>query len=185
MMLRVALVLVLLAPSWILAQGEKVPSLVELARKERQRRASSRKAVPVITNATLEKLKRGDSRLPEAVPAEEAVEDQGGEGEAAGESRKQQWEGAFESVRLDLETAVTKGQVLDLRMNDLRRQFYSQDNGVTQARVKEQLRKTQEEIEQNKKATDQARKALQDLQQAARRAGVPPGRIRELSGNIR
>jgi len=181
-MFQVLLILLFLIPSWTLAQEQETPSLAELARKERQRRASSGKVIPVITNATLRGSTRGQAPPLAAVASGESQATQETASGADGRNQAEEWEGAFGATRLDLETAEAKGRVLELKMNDLGKQFYSQSNGVTQGRIQEQLQEAEKELDENKKAIESARLALQQLQQEARKAGVLPGKLRELSG---
>ena len=182
------LLILLLTPVSILAQQESSPpSLAELARKERERRARSQKEVPVITNATLKQALRGQVSAPGNAPQEEGEEEaQRESSDGAAQSAADQaaaLEASFTQARLDLETAVTKGRVLELKMNELRGQYYSQSNGVTQGRLQEQLQQLQLEIQANQQEVEAARAALQQLEQQARRDGVPPGAIRRMTAD--
>ncbi|MCH8320633.1 MAG: hypothetical protein IH790_06740 [Acidobacteria bacterium] len=83
-MIKVMLLVLLLVPAWSFAQddeGTKEPSLAELARKERERRAQLEE-VPLITNANIKRL--GGGRVSTAAgPEAETAATEGEEGAEA------------------------------------------------------------------------------------------------------
>ena len=168
-MIRVMLLVLLLAPAWSLAQENKEtkePSLAELARQERERRAQL-KEVLVITNANLKRLGGGFVSTAAGPEAETAATEgeEGAEVEAKTEAEAEEnnsekaetdpavWEGRFGETRLNLKNAVNRDLVLQLKMNDLR----TENLGGNQARTQQQLRETQQEIEENAKNVHSAR----------------------------
>ena len=66
------LLLLLLAPAWSFAQDAEEPSLAEVARRERERRASMEQPARIITNANLKDVKGkvSDSTAPSSVGTE-------------------------------------------------------------------------------------------------------------------
>ena len=52
-MIVLFLLLLLLTPAWSLAQDAEAPSLAEIARRERERRAGLEQPAQIITNATI------------------------------------------------------------------------------------------------------------------------------------
>ena len=153
-MIRVMLLVLLLVPAWSFAQddeGTKEPSLAELARRERERRAQLEE-VPLITNATLKRMgggrvstAAGPETETEATEGEEGAEENGSE---KAEGDPEVWEGRFDESRLNLKNAVNRDLVLQLKMNDLRNQYLS-GSGTNQSRTQQQLLETQQEIEKN------------------------------------
>ena len=145
-MIRVILLVLLLVPAWSFAQENeetKEPSLAELARKERERRAQL-KEVPVITNANLKRMGGGFVSTA-AGPEAETEATEGEEGAEAKENNSEKaetdpavWEGRFGEARLNLKNAVNRDLVLQLKMNDLRNQYLS-GSGTNQARIQQQL----------------------------------------------
>ncbi len=142
-MIRVMLLVLLLVPAWSFAQddeGNKEPSLAELARRERERRAQLEE-VPLITNATMKKM--GGGRVSTAAgPETEAGPTEGEEGAEENGSEQAEadpaaWEGRFDESRLNLKTAVNRDLVLQLKMNDLRNQYLS-GSGSSQSRIQQQ-----------------------------------------------
>lgn len=187
------LALLLVTPVWSAAQepgeaseegkSEEV-SLAALARRERERRARNNKEVRVITNATLKQIKGGRISVAEAPPPPEGSAE--GEGEAQAEAEKDMaaWRAEFEESRLNVKNAVNRSLVLQLKMNDLRNSYLREDDGATQARIQQQLQETLQQIEENKAETEKARQELQKLQNEAKGSGLPPGTIRELTGDL-
>ncbi len=188
------LILLLLSPAWAGAQEsqetQKEPSLAELARRERARRASLKK-VPVITNATLRNV-RGlistSTAPPSASTGEESAEGQAGtDAEAEAEDADQvtaEWKGRIGDARRKVEQAVNNSNVLQLKMNDLRNDYFRADDGTTQTRIQQQLQETIQEIELSRQEVQAARDALQSIQSQARQAGLQPGDIRDAVGEL-
>ncbi len=188
-MVKVMLLVLLLVPAWSFAQddeGTKEPSLAELARKERERRAQLEE-VPLITNANIKRL--GGGRVSTAAgPAAETAATEGEEraeenGSEKAETDPAVWEGRFGETRLDLKHAVNRDLVLQLKMNDLRNQYLS-GSGTSQARIQQQLLETQQEIEKNQKDVQSARQAMDALQGEAQKEGVPGDKIIGLVGEL-
>ncbi len=186
------LILLLLSPAWAGAQEsqetQKEPSLAELARRERARRASLKK-VPVITNATLRNV-RGlistSTAPPSASTGEESAEGQAGT-DAEAEDADQvtaEWKGRIVDARRKVEQAVNNSNVLQLKLNDLRNDYFRADDGTTQTRIQQQLQETIQEIELSRQEVQAARDALQSIQSQARQAGLQPGDIRDAVGEL-
>ena len=191
-MIAALLLVLLLVPAWSMAQGSeetKEPSLAELARRERERRAQM-KAVPILTNADLSKARGlvSTSVDPENMAAE-GVEgtEAGSEAEetpASTETEPAVWESKFGEARLTLKNNVNRDLVLQLKMNELRNSYLSEDNGVTQARIQQQLLETQQEIESNAQAVRESRSAMATLQSEAQAEGVSAETVRGLVGEL-
>jgi hypothetical protein len=190
--LKLFLILMLFFTGWGMAQESKEkPSLVDLSRQAKSRKAEG-KPVRVITNEDLKRLQNAPvstssssvkategEEASEAVPAETAgtaTEDQGPDVEF--------WKSAFAEARLNLKNAVNRGLVMQLKMNNLRNAFYREDDGTTQARIQAELAQTLEQLEANKQDVEEARDTLKTVEEEARKAGLPPGTIRELTAEI-
>ncbi|MDA2929214.1 hypothetical protein MYX84_04565 [Acidobacteria bacterium AH-259-O06] len=186
------LLVLFFVPTWAMAQEsketKKEPSLAELARRERERRANIKKEVPVITNATLKNLKGlvSVSEAP-AAPSQgetEAETETETEPEQTAEKDLASRKAEFDEARMNLKNAVNRSMVLQLKINDLRNAYFREDDGTTQARIQQQLQGTLQEIESNKQEVQAAREALQKLENEARKEGLQPGTIRELVGEL-
>ena len=188
-MIRVILLVLLLVPAWSFAQESeetKPPSLAELARRERERRAGL-KEVPVITNAHLGRAAGGLVSTAAGTGAETGAKEgeEGAEAEAADSENAESetdWEGEFGEARLNLKNAVNRDLVLQLKMNDLRNEYLGGSNN--KARVQQQLLETQQEIEKNSKDVKTARKAIDSLQGDAQEKGVSDDQITDMVGEL-
>ncbi len=184
-MLAIILLLLLLSPAWSLAQATEEPSLVEVARRERERRANMTGEVRVITEANLKDFVGlvSTSGNPTAAASERTDVGESGSEENSEDAKEAPaaWEALFNEARLDLANAVNRGRILELRMNDLQRAWLSEDDGV---KIQQQLQETLQLIESNNRETQANRETLQALQLEAQQAGVLPAVIRELVGQV-
>ncbi|TDJ29020.1 MAG: hypothetical protein E2O55_03945 [Gammaproteobacteria bacterium] len=169
-MIPVILLLLLIAPAWSLAQETEELSLVEAARRERERRASITVEVKILTNRDVEEMEG----LVSTSTAPDTSEEVGDKGEP------DDWGELFDSAKLDLKTAESRLQVLQLQMVYLRDQWLRQSDGVTQQKIRDQLQETEKGLEISRQNTEAAGAAYQELQQKAKAAGVFPGELREL-----
>ncbi len=191
-MIVLLLLVLLLVPAWSMAQGSeetKEPSLAELARSERERRAQL-KAIPILTNSDLRKARGFVST---SVDPESEVAEVEEEAEASSEAEETPasteidpavWESKFGEARLNLKNAVNRDLVLQLKMNELRNSYLRQDNGVTQARIQQQLLETQQEIERNSQAVRESRSAVDTLRNEAQAEGVSTETLQSLVGQL-
>ena len=195
-MMVLLLLVLLLVPAWSMAQGSEEtqePSLAELARREKERRAEM-KVVPVLTNSDLRKARGlvSTSGDPAAAQGQEGAEGQEGteanseaeEDPASTETDPVVWESKFGEARINLKNAVNRDLVLQLKMNELRNSYLRQDNGVTQARIQHQLLETQQEIEKNSQAVRDTRSAVDTLRSEAEAEGVSPEALQDLVGGL-
>ncbi len=194
-MIRVMLLVLLLVPAWSFAQENKEtkgPSLAELARQERERRAQLEEIL-IITNANLKRVGGGFVRTAAGPEAETTATEgeEGAEGEVEAEENNSEkaetdpavWEGRFGETRLNLKNAVNRDLVLQLKMNDLRNQYLS-GSGTNQGRIQQQLLETQQEIEKNAQDVKSARQAMDELQSEAQKEGIPNDKIIGLVGEL-
>ena len=191
-MFVLVLLVLLLVPAWSMAQGSEEtqePSLAELARREKERRAQL-KAIPILTNSDLRRARGlvSTSADPEIeVPEGEEVAEASSEAKedpASTETDPAVWESKFGEARINLKNAVNRDLVLQLKMNELRNSYLRQDNGVTQARIQQQLLETQQEIEKNSQAVRESRSAVDTLRSEAEADGVTTDTIQSLVGGL-
>lgn len=172
-MIPVILLLLLIAPAWSLAQETEELSLVEAARRERERRASITVEVKILTNRDVEEMEGLVSTSTAPDTSEEAVD----------KGEPDDWGELFDSAKLDLKTAESRLQVLQLQMVYLRDQWLRQSDGVTQQKIQVQLQETQKGLEISRQNTEAAGAAYKELQKKAAAAGVLPGELRLLMGD--
>ena len=173
-MIPIILLLLFISPAWSLAQETEELSLVEAARRERERRASITEEVKILTNRDIEEMEGFVSTATASEPAPEASEEV--------ESEEMSLELSFEKARDDLQSAENRDRLLQLQMKYLRDQWLGNSDGVTQQKIQAQLQDTQKELEISRQELEAARAAYQALQDQAKADGVLPGELRLLMG---
>ncbi len=173
-MIPIILLLLFISPAWSLAQETEELSLVEAARRERERRASITEEVKILTNRDIEEMEGFVSTATASEPAPEASEEV--------ESEEMSLELSFEKARDDLQSAENRDRILQLQMKFLRDQWLGNSDGVTQQRIQAQLQETQKELEISRQEVEAARAAYQALQNKAKADGILPGELRLLMG---
>jgi len=110
--------------------------------------------------------KAGDAPKADAKPAPDA------KGDAAA------WKKRRETIETALERAKTFAEALQSRINGLTADFSARDDPAQRSLVAADRQKALTEMERVKKEIVQHTKALADLQEEARKSGVPPGWLR-------
>ena len=170
-MIAIILLLLFIAPAWSLAQETEEISLVEAARRERERRASFTVKVKILTNRDVEEM---EGLVSTAIAPETSAE-------VSDEAESDDWGELFDTARLDLQTAENRLRVLQLQMVYLRDQWLKQSDGVTQQKIQVQLQETQKGLEIGRQEVEATVAAYQELQKKAEAAGLPPGELRLLT----
>ena len=194
-MIRLFLLIVLfMTPTWSLAQDseesqEKEPSLADLARKERERRAKMDQPAKVITNATLKDVKGVVSSSTSS--SSSRTPDQEEEDSGPVEDRKRdpvEWENLFGEARQRLVSAIDRGELIEERLTELSVGWVRVNPDTTDRTLEEefaeQTARYEQDLEDNKQAIQAARDAIQTLEKEARLEGVLPGTIRQLLGDL-
>ena len=183
----VPLVLALLPTAAATAQ-----SIVEVARQERLRREElARQAGPdaapprVYTDADLVYSGRLTMRVDDAetdAPEEPGAAETGSEApppaeaEAAGD--EQRWRNRMAEARQALEEAERRAAELQTRVNRLWADFTGRDDPAQRAAIEQERQAALAELEETRAEADELARAVDDLRDEARRAGVPPGWLR-------
>lgn len=176
LLITTVLAAVLLAP--VRAFAQQSPTLGELARKEEERRKAL-KAVPgkVLTNKDLPRAAAAApppaaeaAAQPQAEPAPDKPE----------EPPKDEawWRQRMTQAREELRRNEMFVDALQTRINSLTNDFSSRDDPYQRAKVAEDRSKAIVEMERVKADIETGRKKVADIEEEARRAGVPPGWLR-------
>lgn len=175
--------------------SSKDPSLVELARQSREEREKSGDEVRVITNKDLFQMRSSRVTTSKAPPREKTAGGEGGSGDESEEEAveegeptgpdMEEWTQAFREARANLQGAVNQTLVLELRLNNLRNAYFRQDDGSTAEMLQSQLAKTNEELQNARRSEEEARGTLEQLEREALAAGLSPGEVRSLKGEIK
>jgi hypothetical protein len=99
--------------------------------------------------------------------------------ESAGGARSQaDWADRLKQLQTQLDRDQTFVAALEARVAALNTDFVNRDDPAQRSVVAKDRQKSLEEMTRLKKAIDDDKKAIADLREEARRAGVPPGWLR-------
>ncbi len=195
----IVLLLWLALPAW----GALVPaaqSLADVARAEAERRKTIVRPSRVYTNKDLKPAPRAEATAPVSesdappspsshVPADghslttpdtprpagsEAVTDDANQRVAD----EEEWRRRMAAARDEVERSRTLADALQSRINALTADFSARDDPAQRATLGAQREKALAELERMKGEIAAREKAVADLEEEARRAGVPPGWVR-------
>ncbi len=188
--MRFFLLVVFLLSGWGMAQST-APTLADLSKQARERKAKIQKPARLITNADLKDFQNAPVSMSktaeEAKPADQAnpeVKAPAGSAEADAAKKLAEWKARFQAAVMDYKNAVNKGLVLQLRLNNMTNTFYAQTDDAARARYGAEIEQTTKEIENNKEEIAAAEKAIEDLKLEARADGVEEGDIAAMVGQL-
>lgn len=178
-----ALALVLLWPVAAMAQK---PPLGEVARKEQERRKAAATSQRVLTNKDLPDAALRPVPAPPSGGAEAAPLDQPPALPAPDPDTKDDEEEKDEAWWRARIAQATDGvrrndillEALQSRVNALATDFVSRDDPYQRARIADDRQKALAEMERVRTETESLKKQIEDIEEEARRAGVPPGWLR-------
>jgi len=164
-------------------------SLADLAKKEEERRKKIPEPAKVYTNKDLSSAPAPST--PPAAPAPgaatptpEVPSDTPKEKEAPPakekDSAKDQafWAGRMKSLRDEVSRNETYAEALQTRINALQTDFVNRDDPAQRSVIERNRQKALGELARLNKSIADGKKSIADLEEEARRAGVPPGWLR-------
>jgi hypothetical protein len=190
---------VLVFRTWVLGVGiwllgftlVSAQSLGDVAKREEARRKQVTTPAKVYTNDDL----RGDtsapapappaaqtpppSGTPPAAPAADA-QSKGTDKAAADDAKKTEgyWKDRLAKARGDLDRAKTFAEALQSRINALTTDFAARSDPAQRAQIGNDRQKALAELDRVKKEIEANTKAISDIQDEGRKAGVPAGWVR-------
>lgn len=175
------------------SSGSPSDSLGDAARKARAQKKGSIKPAKVFTNDDVGDLRGTISVIgnepPPASSTDKSAEKAGDKKTPSGDSKKESakdeasWRAKFATARKVLAQDTKELDVLQREYN-LKLEQYSQDPNwaMHQQNSREDINKTQAEIEAKKQDIDKDKQALSDLEDELRKSGGEPGWANEPSG---
>jgi len=172
----------------------RAQSLADVAKKEEERRKSVTAPAKVYTNKDLNPVPAGSP--PPSAPAKagdgaakdkdkEADTDAKGKGSKAPEAGdktavKDQayWAARYKALQDALLRDQNYADAMQTRINSLNADFVNRDDPAQRAVIERDRQKALAELGRLKTSVLETRKAIADLEEEARRAGVPPGWMR-------
>lgn len=158
-------------------------TLGELAKKEEARRKSVKSSGRVLTNDSLGQAR--PAPLPPAstqpAPAPATPEKAAAEAKKPEVDRKAEeaaWRQRVASTQDALQRSQTFAEALQSRINALTADFAARDDPAQRAVIANERQKALTELDRVKNDIAQQTKAMADMREEARRAGVPPGWLR-------
>lgn len=154
-------------------------SLADVARREAARRQAIRAGAKVYTNHD---LGPGAIRMPAPVAADEASSEASPvppESEPNAEVKDEKyWRDRITQVREAMARAEILRSALESRINALQADFVNRDDPAQRAVIAQDRQKAIEEMARTVDEIDKLKKEIVDIQDEARKAGVPPGWVR-------
>jgi len=180
-----AAIVVLLAPVW--GVTSRAQSLADVARQEEERRKTVKPVGKVLTNKDLGASlpptavtpPPDATKVPEVAKTEKPPEAAPSPDKGPSPVRDQEyWSGRIKELRTQLDRDQIFADALQTSVNSLTADFVNRDDPVQRAGIEQKRLRALGEIERLKKVIAADNKAIADLEEEARRAGVPPGWLR-------
>lgn len=163
------------------------PSLAEVAKREAERRKTTKDSKRVITTKDLPE----SARKPASAPATSADGAQAGGDQkpagadsssasaaAGGQGDEASWRARITQAREALRRNETFQEALQTRVNALGNDFRNSGDSAQQAKLTQDRLKALEDLERVKADVELSKKQIADIEEEARKAGVPPGWLR-------
>ena len=172
-------------------------SLADLARKEGERRQTVKGAAgktytdkdlksvppPAADSATADKT-ADDTKPADAAADDKASTDKATDkGSKAADSKtpvkdEEYWSGRMAALRQQLDRDETYLSALQNRIDSLTTDFVNRDDPAQQSQIRAEREKALAELDRLKKVVEEDRRAIPELEEEARREGVPAGWLR-------
>jgi hypothetical protein len=176
----------------LLASAAQAQSLAELARKEEERRRNVPETGKVYTNKDLNAAPGPSAPAPAgspAPPAADAAKDAAKEKDAKDVKEKDvngkevvkdkaYWAGRLKTLQDQVEQSQTYAEAIQTRINALSTDFVNRDDPAQRTVIERDRQKAVAELTRLKQAIVDGKKGIANLEEEARRAGVPPGWLR-------
>ncbi|HET7217436.1 MAG TPA: hypothetical protein VFJ02_05285 [Vicinamibacterales bacterium] len=166
-----------------MAAAAQNPPLAEVARKEAERRKGIKQTQKVITSKDLPESARKPAAAPTAPAAAEpaaAGEQKPAAAKPAAEPAKDEkyWRDRLTQAQEGLRRNEAFAEALQTRINALAADFGGRDDPYQRAKIGEDRQKAIAELGRVKNEIEQSKKQIADIEEEARKAGVPPGWLR-------
>jgi hypothetical protein len=179
----------MLVAALLIAVPASAQSLGELAKREQARKKATPTAKKTYTNDDLKQLPP-PSGTP-AKPSEDAAKPDAKAGDAKAGPEKVDaakpaepakdeayWRGRVTAAREDVRRNEAFKEALQSRINGLTADFAARDDPYQRAKVADDRQKALAELSRVSEDIEKAKKLIGDIEEEARRAGVPPGWLR-------
>jgi len=170
------LTLALVGPAFASAQN---PTLAEVARKEQERRKATKSSDKVLTNKDLPPSAQKPQPAPASTPAGSTAPSAAApEQKPADEKDEALWRQRITQAREGLRRSETFLEALQSRVNALSADFVNRDDPYQRAKIGEDRQKALAEMQRVQTEIADFKQQIEDIEEEARKAGVPPGWLR-------
>lgn len=163
-----------------LAHAQQSQSLGEIALKEQERRKALKASGKVLSNADLPK--NATPATPKTLPEGAAAKPEAAQPPAAKPPQEERdeawWRQRMSQLREELRRNELFAEALQTRINSLTNDFTSRDDPYQRARIAEDRQRAMAEMDRVRGDIDLQKKKMLEVEDEARRAGVPPGWLR-------
>ena len=186
------------AAALLLTAAVQAQSLADVAKKEEERRKANPEATKVYTNKDLNAAPApstpagGTKDTKDTKDARDAKDAKGPkdtkdaqDSKAANDANgkepakdKAYWSGRLKKLQDQVEQNQTLVDAMQTRINALSTDFVNRDDPAQRSVIERDRQKALSELARLKQAVVDGKKAIVDLEEEARRAGVPPGWLR-------
>jgi hypothetical protein len=170
----------------------QTPTLGEVAKKEAERRKTQQGSGKVYTNkdlpATAQKpasttpAPAADASAPVdpvAAATEKPGEQNAADAKPEGDQKTETyWKNRMTAAREELRRSEMFAEALQTRINALNKDVANRDNPVQRSRATEDRNEALAELNRVKQDVDRGKKQIADIEEEARKAGVPPAWVR-------
>ncbi len=161
-------------------------SLADVAKKEEERRKDIKAPAKTYTNSDLKSVPPATAQAapeggsPGSTPAAAATKDKKDDKDKEKDPAKDKayWAGRMTELRTQVERDQTYADALQSRINQLTTDFVNRDDPAQRGVIARDKQKALDELNRLKQSILTGKKAISDLEEEARRAGVPPGWLR-------
>ena len=145
-------------------------SIADAARRERDRQRQTKSKITILGSGSRTTTTATDTPTTTASSVKPVVPT-----DAQGRDEKY-WRAAFQQAREDVKRAEQKAAVLDLRLKELNTEMLRQSDVYNREnRFGPEIVSTQKQLEAARKAEEQGKKKLSDLEDDLRKSGGLPG----------
>lgn len=154
------------------------PPLGDVAKKEEERRKTTKPPTKVLTNKDLPQVVGAPPPAPAPETSTPVPEPPKPEADKTPQKDEAWWRGRITEARDTLNRDQVLLEALQARVNGLTSDFTSRDDPYQRARVGEDRQKAMNEMERVRSEIEGLKKKIEDIEEEARKAGVPPGWLR-------
>jgi len=171
--------------------GEQI-DLEKMKKEEEERRKKTKKSKYTFTNEDLKRMKDSKEKvnITEVVPSSDketaaGKKNKAKQGDKIGDTKKdpKKTEKYWRALKNNLEKKIREVENLikqnEFELAGLRNQYYAMDILSERLQIQKEIDQTFNAIKNHKRGLEILKKNLEELYQKARRAGVPPGWLRD------